>query len=165
MGTSLVDMAQRCPTHRFLGIEVHRPGVGKCLSELERLDIENVQVYCHDAVEVLQQCIPDNSLDCVQIFFPDPWPKKRHHKRRLIQTAFIESLCPKLAETGKIHLATDWAPYAEHMMAVLSDMTALKNLAGDQQYHLKPDSRPLTKFEARGQGLGHEVFDLIFERV
>jgi tRNA (guanine-N7-)-methyltransferase len=162
MGTSLVSMAKALPTHRFLGVEVHRPGVGKCLSELARFDLDNVQVYCHDAVDVLRDCIKDHDLDCIQIFFPDPWPKKRHHKRRLIQTDFIRALLPKLSKTGRLHLATDWAPYAEHMLDVLSHTEGLHNVAGVNQFHPKPKTRPLTKFEARGQGLGHEVFDLIF---
>ena len=162
MGDSLADMAEAAPGTNFLGIEVHRPGVGKLLNTLQTRGLSNVKVYCHDAVEILQHCIADGSVDRIQIFFPDPWHKKRHHKRRLIQPPFVSLLKSKLKSGGNIHLATDWQHYAEHMMAVLSADTDLTNLAGDGQYS-DNTGRPETKFERRGQRLGHGVWDLIFE--
>lgn len=162
MGDSLADMAEAAADTNFLGIEVHRPGVGKLLHTLEARGLGNVKVYCHDAVDILQRCIADHSVDRVQIFFPDPWHKKRHHKRRLIQPPFVNLLKSKLKPGGAIHLATDWQHYAEHMMAVLSADADLKNLAGVGQYS-ENTGRPETKFERRGQRLGHGVWDLIFE--
>lgn len=162
MGDSLADMAEAAPDTNFLGIEVHRPGVGKLLHTVEARGLANVRVYCHDAVEILQRCIADHSVDRVQIFFPDPWHKKRHHKRRLIQAPFVSLLKSKLKPGGVLHLATDWQHYAEHMMAVLSADSDLTNLAGAEQYS-ETTERPETKFERRGQRLGHGVWDLMFE--
>jgi tRNA (guanine-N7-)-methyltransferase len=139
--------------------------VGRLLQDLEQRQIHNVKVYAEDAVDVLKHCIADDSLSIVQIYFPDPWHKKRHHKRRLIQADFLELLCKKLKVGGVLHLATDWENYAEHMMDVISQDAHFKNTAGDQQYSLKPKRRPHTKFEKRGQRLGHGVWDLVFERV
>ena len=165
MGHSLLQMAQAEPKHDFIGVEVHRPGVGRLLQDLEQAQIKNVKVYSEDAVDVLKQCIADSSLSMVQIYFPDPWHKKRHHKRRLIQPAFLELLAQKLKAGGMLHLATDWENYAQHMMEVLSANAHFKNTAGDQQYSPKPERRPNTKFEKRGERLGHGVWDLVFERV
>ncbi len=164
MGQSLVEMAAAAPATRFIGIEVHRPGVGRLLHSVLEQGVENIRVYCDDAVLVLEECIPPASLDGVQIFFPDPWHKKRHHKRRLIQPAFISLLCDRLKPGGVLHLATDWENYAEHMLDVLSAETALKNQACEGSYAPRPEQRPLTKFEQRGQLLGHGVWDLLFER-
>ncbi len=164
MGQSLIDMARAQVATNFVGIEVHRPGVGRLLHAMEAQNIDNIRVYCHDAVEVLRECIADASVDIVQIFFPDPWHKKRHHKRRLVQTKFVEQLVPKLRPGGALHLATDWENYAQQMMAVLSASPQLTNRYGREQFAPRPETRPLTKFERRGERLGHGVWDLIFER-
>ena len=165
MGDSLVAMADQNPDDRYLGIEVHTPGVGKLLSEIDKRGINNLKVFAEDAVQVLEDAIPPRSIDLLQIFFPDPWHKKRHHKRRLIQPEFVELIVSRLSEHGCLHLATDWQPYAEHMMEVLSANSALANTAGPNNYIARPDSRPETKFERRGHRLGHGVWDLMFERV
>jgi len=165
MGKSLVAMAAAAPEKNFIGIEVHHPGVGACLMEAETAGLTNLRVYEHDAVEVLRDCIADGALDTVQVFFPDPWHKKRHHKRRLIQPAFVEALRPKLALGGVLHLATDWENYAEHMLEVMSGAANWRNLAEDQGYIPRPSERPLTKFEQRGERLGHGVWDLKFSRI
>jgi tRNA (guanine-N7-)-methyltransferase len=164
MGQSLSEMAAAAPERNFIGIEVHRPGVGRLLHDLGEQGSVNVRVYCEDAVLVLQQCIADASLEGVQIFFPDPWHKKRHHKRRLIQCEFVSLLASKLKPGGRLHLATDWENYAEHMLAVMAGVPQFNNEAGPGQYSPRPDYRPLTKFEKRGQRLGHGVWDLIFTR-
>lgn len=165
MGQSLVAMAAAAPATDFIGIEVHRPGVGKLLHSMATEGVDNIRIYCHDAVEVLRDCIPPASLDTVQIFFPDPWHKKRHHKRRLIQPAFAEQLVAYLKPAGILHLATDWENYAEQMLEVLSATSGLENTAGVGNYAPRPESRPLTKFEQRGERLGHGVWDLLFRRV
>ncbi len=162
MGQSLVSMAKAAPDVNFVGIEVHKPGVGRLLHSMVDEDVSNIRVYCHDAVEVLRDCIADSSLDTVQIFFPDPWHKKRHHKRRLIQPAFIAALHSKLKQGGVLHLATDWENYAEQMLEVLSNAQGMTNTCDDGGYAPRPASRPLTKFEARGERLGHGVWDLLF---
>ncbi len=164
MGQSLVAMAAAAPATNFIGVEVHRPGVGRLLHSMADQDVDNIRVYCHDAVEVLRDCISPDSLDGIQIFFPDPWHKKRHHKRRLIQPPFVELLVSRLAPGGLLHLATDWENYAEQMLEVLSACAALRNEAGPGRYSPRPDSRPLTKFEQRGERLGHGVWDLLFTR-
>lgn len=164
MGLSLVEMAKNTLDAHFIGIEVHRPGVGSFLNEANNSGLTNVRSYCHDAVEVLNQCIPDNSLSRVQIYFPDPWHKKRHHKRRLIQPEFIKLLSSKLVSGGVIHLATDWENYAEQMMNVMSADKGFKNQKGKYIFSERPTYRPLTKFEKRGQRLGHNVLDLLFEK-
>lgn len=164
MGDSLVAMADQNPKDRYLGIEVHTPGVGKLLSEVDKRGIKNLKVFAEDAVQVLESAIPPQSIDLLQIFFPDPWHKKRHHKRRLIQPEFVDLMIGCLSAGGQVHLATDWQPYAEHMMEVLSSNTALTNTAGVGNYIPRPESRPETKFERRGQRLGHGVWDLMFEK-
>lgn len=161
-GLSLADMAEEHPDLNFFGIEVHKPGVGSLLVQVKQRNLENIRVSHDDAVQVLEQQIPDGSLHRVQIFFPDPWHKKRHHKRRLIQTAFVEMLIEKLESKGRIHVATDWENYAEHILEVLSANPNLVNTATD--YAPKPDYRPNTKYEARGIRLGHGVWDLVFEK-
>lgn len=165
MGHSLLQMAQSEPYHDFVGVEVHRPGVGRLLQDIDEAKINNIKMYAEDAVEVLSQCIADGSLSIVQIYFPDPWHKKRHHKRRLIQPTFVGLIRQKLKVGGVLHLATDWENYAQQMMEVVSANTHFKNRAGDQQYSPKPERRPNTKFEKRGERLGHGVWDLVFERV
>ena len=165
MGTSLVTMAKARPEQNFLGIEVHSPGVGACLATAHEEGIENLRVMCHDAVEVLHKMIPDNSLNMVQLFFPDPWHKARHNKRRIVQAEFAELVKSKLKLGGVFHMATDWEPYAEHMLEVMSSLDGYKNLSENNDYVPRPDSRPVTKFEQRGHRLGHGVWDLMFERV
>ncbi len=162
MGTSLLSMAKENPQANYIGIEVHRAGVGSLAADLHEHQLLNVRIVAHDAVEVLQSQIEDNSLAGVQIFFPDPWHKKRHHKRRLIQSEFIQLISKKIKKDGFIHCATDWQEYAEHMLEVLSAEPMLRNQQLTGGYSPRPDSRPLTKFEKRGERLGHGVWDLIF---
>ena len=164
MGQSLVSMAAAAPATNFLGIEVHRPGVGKLLHGMAEQGIDNIRVYCHDAVEVLRDCIAPESLDGIQIFFPDPWHKKKHNKRRLIQPPFVAQLVNRLKVGGTLHLATDWEDYAQQMMAVLSSEPGLANQSAEGKFTPRPEYRPLTKFELRGERLGHGVWDLVFER-
>jgi tRNA (guanine-N7-)-methyltransferase len=165
MGVSLVQMAQAAPANNFIGIEVHEPGVGKLLHGMEEQGVDNIRVYCDDAVDVLRQCIADASLSRVQIYFPDPWHKKKHNKRRLIQPGFIQQLLPKLEPGGIIHLATDWEDYAEQMMEVLMGSEQLVNTGEEYAFSARPDFRPITKFERRGERLGHGVWDLLFKRI
>ncbi|MDC8829755.1 tRNA (guanosine(46)-N7)-methyltransferase TrmB [Alteromonas gilva] len=164
MGKSLVTMAHEAPELNFIGIEVHRPGVGACLADAAELNVENIRLMEHDAVEVLNNMIPDASLHRLQLFFPDPWHKKRHHKRRIVQPEFVELVRKKLAIGGTFHMATDWQPYAEHMAEVMNSAAGFSNTAAEGNYVSRPDYRPITKFEVRGQKLGHGVWDLIFER-
>ncbi len=164
MGESLVTMAAAHPENDYLGIEVYRPGVGSLLRQVGEHQLSNVRVINEDAVVVLEQMIPDNSLDRLQLFFPDPWHKKRHHKRRIIQPGFVALIGKKLKGGGVIHMATDWQPYAEHMMAVMSSAPGYKNAIAHGEYAPRPEFRPLTKFEKRGHRLGHGVWDLLFER-
>jgi tRNA (guanine-N7-)-methyltransferase len=164
-GDSLLAMAQASPEVDFIGIEVHRPGVGRLLQALEDRQISNVRVMCDDAVEILQRCLPDHSLQRVLLFFPDPWHKKRHHKRRIVQPEFVELLASKLQRGGILHMATDWENYAEHMLEVVGASGKFRNCSGPGQYSEKPAYRPSTKFERRGQRLGHGVWDLLFERL
>ncbi|MGH8363385.1 MAG: tRNA (guanosine(46)-N7)-methyltransferase TrmB [Gammaproteobacteria bacterium] len=163
-GEALLVLARAHPEEDFLGVEVHRPGIGRLLLALEAEQLSNVRVICADAVDVLQRCVPDASLDAVLIYFPDPWPKKRHHKRRLVQTEFAALVARKLKTGGRFNLATDWPDYAEQMLAVLSACPDLVNTAGDDGYAPRPPQRPLTKFEHRGLKLGHPVRDLVFAR-
>ncbi|OSN04687.1 tRNA (guanosine(46)-N7)-methyltransferase TrmB [Lonsdalea iberica] len=164
MGASLVTMAEQHPEQNFLGIEVHLPGVGACLASAQEAGIDNLRVMCHDAVDVLDNMIPAGSLSMVQLFFPDPWHKARHNKRRIVQPPFAELVRSKLSIGGVFHMATDWEPYAEHMLEVMGALDGYRNLSDSQDYVPRPASRPLTKFEARGQRLGHGVWDLMFER-
>ena len=164
MGKSLLAMAAAEPGKNFIGVEVHRPGVGKLLQEMALQDITNIRVYCDDAVEVLARCIADNSLQRVQIYFPDPWHKKKHNKRRLIQPGFVEKLREKIKPGGALHLATDWEHYAEQMMVVMTAAEGFRNQAQEYCFSPRPDFRPVTKFEQRGERLGHGVWDLLFEK-
>lgn len=159
-GISLADMAEQFPEQNFFGVEVHRPGVGSLLVQVRKRGLTNVRVSQEDAVEVIERQVADASLDRVQIFFPDPWHKKRHHKRRLIQAPFVEKLVRKLKPGGILHIVTDWENYAEHILEVLEANESLQNTAAD--YAPKPDYRPQTKYEARGHRLGHGVWDLVF---
>lgn len=162
MGETTAKIAQTLPDHDFLAAEVHTPGVGALLKLIDELALTNVRVIQHDVVEVLQHMLADASLDGVHIFFPDPWHKKRHHKRRLIQAEFVKLLCRKLKTGAYLHVATDWQEYAEWVLDVLSSEPQLQNTAKD--YAEKPSYRPLTKFENRGIKLGHGVWDLVFKR-
>lgn len=163
MGETTAKIAQTMPERDFLGVEVHTPGVGALLKQIGELGLTNVRVIQHDVVKVLSHMLAENSLDGVHIFFPDPWHKKRHHKRRLIQAAFVKLLCSRLKVGAYLHVATDWHEYAEWVLDVLKAEPMLKNTATD--YAPKPSYRPLTKFENRGINLGHGVWDIIFTRV
>jgi len=164
-GENLAEMASAHPERDYLGIEVHRPGVGRLLLGLEERQLTNVRVACHDAVEVLTRQIPMHSLDEVVILFPDPWPKKRHHKRRLVQSTFVELVIDRMQTGGILRMATDWAPYAQEMLATLQANPRLQNLSPDGTYIPRPPDRIVTRFERRGERLGHEVWDLAFRRI
>lgn len=163
-GENLLGLARAHPERDFIGIEVHRSGVGHLLLDIEAAGLTNVRVVCHDAVEVLEHCLVQASLDEVLILFPDPWHKKRHHKRRLIQPEFVSLLASRMTTGGRLQLATDWEPYAVQMLEVVSASPEFANLAGAAGYVPRPDWRALTRFERRGQRLGHGVWDLSFER-
>ncbi|WP_439243229.1 tRNA (guanosine(46)-N7)-methyltransferase TrmB [Lonepinella sp. BR2474] len=165
MGKSLVEMAAQNPDKNYLGIEVHTPGVGACLAYALEKGVKNLRVMCHDATEILRDCIAENSLGGLQLFFPDPWQKAKHHKRRIVQPAFVETVATKLHRGGFIHFATDWENYAEHMLDVLQSVQSavgIRNISATNDYIERPDFRPLTKFEQRGHKLGHGVWDLYF---
>ena len=162
MGHATADIAASRPAENFIGIEVHTPGVGSLLKMLDARGLANVRVVQHDAVEVMTHMIADASLDGVHVFFPDPWPKKRHHKRRLIQAAFTKLLAQKLKPGGYLHCATDWQEYAEHMLLVLQQEPTLDNSAA--AYAPRPDYRSESNFERRGLKLGHGVWDILFTK-
>ena len=162
MGETTAEIAKAHPDVDFLGIEVHGPGVGAILNRIEQQGLRNLRVVQHDAVEVVDAMIPEGSLAGVHVYFPDPWPKKRHHKRRLLKPSFVQALARRLAPGGYLHVATDWAPYAEEILATLLSEPLLANTV--QRYAPRPEWRPQTKFEARGLELGHEVADLVFRR-
>jgi tRNA (guanine-N7-)-methyltransferase len=163
-GANLIHMAGMRPEADFLGVEVHRPGVGRVLLEIERLGLTNVRVSNHDAVEVLGEQLPAASVDEILVLFPDPWHKKRHHKRRLLNEAFVALLATRLKSGGLLRAATDWEPYAQQMLEVLSGCALLENTAADGAYVPRPHSRQATRFERRGERLGHGVWDLAFRR-
>jgi tRNA (guanine-N7-)-methyltransferase len=163
-GESTWQMAQLETDKNFIGIEVHEPGVGHLMMALEKHGIENVRVACEDAVPFMCQRIAPGSLAGVRIYFPDPWPKKRHHKRRIIQPEFVAQLARCIAKGGILHLATDWQPYAEHMLEVMQSNPGFENLSPGGDYCERPDWRSHTKYEARGERLGHQVRDLLFQR-
>ncbi|MFA6904251.1 MAG: tRNA (guanosine(46)-N7)-methyltransferase TrmB [Gallionellaceae bacterium] len=163
MGEPTACIAKNHPQNDYLALEVHTPGVGSLLKQIDEQGITNLRIMQHDAVEVMRDMLADNVLDGVHIFFPDPWHKARHNKRRLIQAPFIAQLVQKIKPGGYIHVATDWQDYAEQVLAVLGAEPLLKNTAED--YAEKPAYRPLTKFENRGLKLGHGVWDLVFKRV
>ncbi len=164
-GESLVQMAKAAPERDFVGIEVHRPGVGRLLHRIEELGLTNLRTLCADAVEVLKQQIPMESIDRVQLFFPDPWHKKRHHKRRIVSKEWLDLVRSRLVPGGTIHMATDWEHYAEQMLKDLSSAEGFENCAENGGYIPRPEERPLTKFEQRGIDRGHGVWDLLFRRV
>jgi len=162
MGDATAQIAAALPGTDFVGIEVHAPGVGALLKRIGEMGLTNLRLVQHDAVEVLESMIPPRSLAGVHLYFPDPWHKKRHHKRRLVQPAFVQHLATRLAPGGYLHCATDWQPYAEQMLEVLSAEPALRNTA--EGFATRPHWRPSTKFEARGLKLGHGVWDLLFRK-
>lgn len=163
-GATLVSLAAAHPGRDYIGVEVHRPGVGHLMLRAEELGLTNVRAICRDAVEVLERCMPAATLDEVLLYFPDPWPKKRHHKRRIVQAPFVALVADRLRAEGTFRLATDWQPYAEHMLEVTSACTLLRNASPDDRFVPRPDSRPVTRFERRGERLGHGVWDLEFTR-
>jgi tRNA (guanine-N7-)-methyltransferase len=160
----LLFSAEQEPDKNFIGIEVHAPGVGRALNGIAQQNLSNVRVYQHDAVEVLHNEIADASLAEVRIFFPDPWHKKRHHKRRIIQPEFLQLICSKLKPGGLLHLASDWQEYVEHMWDVCDNESMLRNMAGSRGFIPRPAWRRQTHFETRGQKLGHAVWDLLYKR-
>jgi tRNA (guanine-N7-)-methyltransferase len=162
MGETTARIAAESPGTDYLGIEVHSPGVGSLLRQVEERALSNVRIVQHDAVEVLRDMVPADSLAAIHVFFPDPWPKKRHHKRRLLQPEFVELAATRLAPGGRLHVATDWQEYAEHVLAVLSSNARLRNTV--EGFAPRPAHRPETKFERRGVNLGHGVWDLLFTR-
>lgn len=163
-GTSLAEMAANQPELDFIGVEVHRPGVGQLLKAIDDRQLYNLRVAETDAVDLLKKRITDGALHRVQLYFPDPWHKKRHHKRRIIQPAFVAVLAAKIEAGGTLHMATDWQDYAEQMRQDLAASNEFKNLGNSDGFIARPDYRPLTKFEQRGHRLGHGVWDLLFER-
>jgi len=162
-GVSLAEMAKSAPERDFIGIEVHRPGVGRLLHLIDEQGLSNVRVMDDDAVEIIKNRIPEMSLDRVQLFFPDPWHKKRHNKRRIIQSEFVSLIASRLKAGGVFHLATDWEPYAEHMAEIM-EVSEEFTSQSDSPFSIKPESRPTTKFERRGLKLGHGVWDLLYEK-
>jgi len=163
-GDALASMAQRFPERNFLGIEVHAPGVGSLLQTIHSLSLTNVRVLRHDAQEVVECMLESNSVERVLVFFPDPWPKKRHHKRRILQSGFISSIENVLLPAGVLHCATDWEEYAESVLELLSSRAALSNIDAGNGYAERPDYRAATRFEERGKRLGHRVYDLMFQK-
>lgn len=159
-GDSLAQMALEQPDTNFLGIEVHRPGVGHLLLQIEKYKLRNLRIISHDAVEVIRDCLADNCLEGVQLFFPDPWHKKRHHKRRIVQAAFLDLISRVIRPGGFFHAATDWENYAQHMRDTINSHAVFDNTS-TEGYIDRPASRPLTKFEQRGKKLGHEVWDIL----
>lgn len=164
MGDSLLEMAKAEPEKDFIGIEVHPPGVGRLINNAHKEGMPNLRVYMADAVDVLDDCLADESLDRFQLYFPDPWHKKKHHKRRIVQTEFMQKIRHKLKIGGLCHLATDWEEYADFMMEVMTQASGYENTTAEYFFSERPDFRPQTKFETRGQRLGHGVWDLLFRR-
>jgi tRNA (guanine-N7-)-methyltransferase len=164
-GDSLAKTAAENPDKNYLGIEVHRPGVGHLLVLIEEMQLTNIRIYCHDAIEILEQRVPNESLAGLHLFFPDPWHKKKHFKRRIVRDSFVELLARKIMPNGYFHAATDWENYAEWMLEILNRASNFENLSPTQTYCERPEYRPLTKFEQRGIRLGHGVWDVMFKRV
>jgi len=164
MGQSLVEMARTRDADNFIGADVCEPGIGAVIGGAERIGLQNLRIYQGDAVELMRHRIPVESLSGVYLFFPDPWPKRRHHKRRLIQPEFVEMISSRLKPGGHLHVATDWQDYAEHISKTLQASPTLTNCAPSGGYSPRPDYRSLTKYEARGQRLGHGVWDIIYQK-
>ena len=164
MGASLAIQAAKHPEQNFIGVEVHTPGVGSLLSRMKEADVTNIRIISHDAVEVFEHMIVNNTLKCVQLFFPDPWHKRKHHKRRIVKSEFIQEIRSKLTDEGIFHMATDWEDYAKHMLKEMRAEQGWLNLSETGDYVPKPESRPITKFERRGERLGHGVWDLMFQK-
>ena len=164
MGDALLEMASASPERDYLGVEVHEPGIGRVLHQAAARGLGNLRVIAGDAVEVFARCLPEDSLRVVYLFFPDPWPKKRHHKRRLVNPSFVRLVASRLEPGGRFLLATDWLPYAEHMLEVAEGDPWLQNLAGPGRFAARAPERTLTRFERRAEGLGHTVRDLAFVR-
>lgn len=164
MGRSLLETALKNPTTNYLGVEVHLAGIGSLAADLDENNVQNVKIINFDATQIFHNNIKPNSISAIHIFFPDPWPKKKHHKRRLIQSEFVKILIDKLQPGGIIHCATDWQDYATHMLSVLQMEPMLENLSATHDYVQRPESRPMTKFEQRGVKLGHGVWDLQFAK-
>ncbi len=164
MGASLYEMASSAPDTNFIGVEVHRPGVGALLTMAGDAGLGNLRVFCCDANELIDRWLPEASLSRIQLFFPDPWHKKRHHKRRLVQAEFIQRIERVLHNDGTFHMATDWEPYAQHMLEVMEASDGFENISDAHGFVPRPDYRPVTKFERRGQRLGHGVWDLIYRK-
>ncbi|MCG7968041.1 MAG: tRNA (guanosine(46)-N7)-methyltransferase TrmB [Candidatus Thiodiazotropha taylori] len=164
-GESLRQMAQHQPQHNFLGVEVHGPGVGHLMIQLDQHQLNNVRILKQDAMELLRHHLQPGSLQRVQLYFPDPWHKRKHNKRRIVQDEFAELIQRVLIPGGVLHMATDWEDYARQMMRVLSAHQGFQNQAGEGNFSPRPETRPLTKFEQRGERLGHGVWDLLFERL
>jgi tRNA (guanine-N7-)-methyltransferase len=162
MGQSLASMAATEPDKDFVGVEVHRPGVGSLLNDIEKRELSNLRIFCEDGLGVLSEGFADASLERLQLYFPDPWHKKRHHKRRMVQPPWVALAGRKLKPGGLLHMATDWAPYAEHMLAVMQAAEGFENTAPD--FAPRPAWRPVTRFEQRGERLGHGVWDLIWRK-
>jgi tRNA (guanine-N7-)-methyltransferase len=159
-GEALLDVAKKNPDNGFIGVEVHRPGVGHLLLEAEKRTLANVRVFNDDAVDVLSSAIGDQTIDKICLFFPDPWPKKKHNKRRILQSDFLDQVIRVLKVGGEFHFASDWQPYAEEALQKLNSISRLQNLAEDSLYSERPSDRPMTKFERRGLKLGHGVWDI-----
>lgn len=164
-GAGFVSMAKQHPQQDYLGVEVHRPGIANVFLQAQEYQLKNVRVINADASEVLEQQLPDACLDAIYIFFPDPWPKQKHRKRRLIQANFVALLARKLRNDGVLHLATDWEDYAQQMLKVIELNPVLQNQAGAGQFSARPEWRPLTKYEQRGHRKGHIVRDLLFQKI
>lgn len=165
MGQTLVDMALAAPERDFIGIEIHKPGVAQLCFDIGSRELSNLRCYSEDAVQVLENCFADGSIDTVQLFFPDPWQKARHHKRRFVRPDLIELVRRKLVLGGRFHMATDWEPYAHWMLEHMEAAPGFQNAYQANQFHPRPAWRPLTKFERRGQLAGHGVWDLIYQKI
>ncbi len=163
-GRSLSSMAEANPDRDFIGVEVHSPGVGQILQHIAEKELTNLRVIRHDALDVLEHMVPHNSLDRVQLFFPDPWHKRRHHKRRIVQQSFTTLIASRLCSGGTLHMATDWKAYAMHMLRIMKESPNFANTSAPEDYSPRPESSPLTRFEQRGQRLGHGVWDLLWQR-
>ena len=164
-GDILAQLAAKHPERNYIGVEVHRPGIGRLLMRLHEDELDNVRIAPRDASEVLRNEIPDDALKQILIYFPDPWPKKRHHKRRLVQQEFVLLATAKLVVGGEFKLATDWPEYAAQMLEILNSRPDLQNLSPDETYVERPDERPVTRFEQRGRKKGHSVYDLAYRRI